>query len=359
MASSQHSSENDVKDLKKTVQQLLCKEATGITILACFVLFSLSVAVKMMVIENEHPFYVAFATACIPFCSALLVASFLQWTRGKGLSKAIHEYIAGYISDQVKADVIKEIRDIYKRQDIKASVLPSALYLSKEDNLLEDQLKRFSDSSIIRFMSTSAVNLLRTAMPNITPKGGVLRSELLLINPSSENEKNIVLRSRQLQPHEPHNTPTQLKKEILHSVYEAYNLCQVHQNKVHIEIKFYNEVPFGRIELTDTVIYLSFYRSQRSKSDLGPVKQYANESDMYRTFSHYYDEVWGNSEKNISPGKHSDLASLQNDLEQLFPTLISEIREVNSKVLGKSFSQSLQPMCHEDNSISVVQTPAQ
>jgi len=246
------------KDSKGRFLRLLEKYDYAVTFITFGILLFVGVFTRVVTVEAEHPFKAAAASSCISLASALLIASYLQKKRDKGLWKAIHESIADYISNRVKNEVIPEI---HKIKDIKAAILPSAIYWSKEDKLLDDQINRFSNAAIIKFMSISAVNLLNKTIPEI-PQGRVGTIELLLLNP--DNHDRIDLRWKQLKDHDNEITHATLQGEIIASIYQAHRLS-LSKPYINICIRFHDEIPFSRIEIADNILYLSFYQSQKNK----------------------------------------------------------------------------------------------
>lgn len=242
---------------------------------------------------------------------SLMVAQILQHLRDNRLLNTINDSI----SEVISTNVLNEVGQIrYMRN----SVLPSTLYVSKEDKLIDDQINCFSKSSNIRFMSISALHLLEKTIPQIIDKRKNLnikddfKIELLLLDPT--NTKLIKNRSNQLFGYGETKTPYSLKEEIIGSIIKSHKICYSSE-EFHIKIRLHSETPFCRVEFSDGTLYLSFYESQKSEKKLGPVSKYMIDkeegTDIYRSFLQYYRDSWDQSGKEIEVEKYKTTGELK------------------------------------------------
>lgn len=280
-------SETDIViELKSRIKQLEQLRVHFITVFILTVFSGCAIAIRFYN-SKKDPDLDTISSILISISISLLVASILQFIRDKRFLSTINDTIA----DQISMNVIKEVNKIKRSSH---AVLPDTIYWSKDDNLLDEQKRCFSISQRIRFLSISAKNLLYVAIPAIKPNDDVY-IELLLMNPT--DTRLINLRSEQVSPYEARKKPDDLKKEIINCVLKAHNICTEGNNRKHIfiTIRFHNEIPFSRIEFADSVLYLSFYQSQKAESELGPVSEYKRGSDIYKAYMQYFKDVWNKS----------------------------------------------------------------
>lgn len=180
---------------------------------------------------------------------------------------------------------------------------PSRIYYNQSLDLLHRQKKEFGKTSTYSFMSTSGVNFLNNAVGDIKDSESLV-IKLLLMNPGIE--KNIEARYEQLKPHESEKTPTLLKEEIIHSIYKAVAICKK-KSKLYIHICLHDEAPLFRFEFTDREAYLSYYLSQESKINIGPVGVYEPNSIVFSAYKEYFNDVWRRSEVNYCLELHKDV----------------------------------------------------
>lgn len=193
--------------------------------------------------------------------------------------------ISENIIKYIKSDVLSEIKKI---TDMKTAILPYRLFLGEEVGLRAHQIKSFTDSNVIQFMSISAIGLLNKAIPEIPESSVSLMIELILLNP--KNEHLVSIRSSQLKDFEENKDPNSLKLEIIESIIMSYLISKTRKS-TNVNVFLHDEIPLCRIEITgNKTLYLSFFRSQ-NENDKGVVQFYESSSNMYKAYSEYYMEV--------------------------------------------------------------------
>ena len=308
-------SENTTK-LKDDYQNSKRLNFLLISILILTILLGTASSIRLYLTPNTPITWLEISSILISVFISLVVAFILQTLRDIRLLNTINETIAEVIS----TNVLNEVGQIrYMRNN----VLPSTLYVSKEDKLYEDQIKCFSSSQHIRFMSTSAVFLLNKAIPEIITTRTKLaikddfQIELLLLDPM--DNRLIEGRSKQLKYFGEDKSPAILKKEILQSVMKAHQVC-CQTKDFHVRIGFHKEIPFCRVELSDGVLYLSFYENQKSKDNLGPVAKYLKDkeegTDVYQAYLQYFRAAWQKCNMQINVSDYPDNASIKGYLKE-------------------------------------------
>lgn len=320
-------SESDIIiESKSRIKQL---EQLRVLFITIFVLTAFSggaIAIKLYNI-NKNTNLDTISSILISISVSLLVANMLQFIRDKRFLSTINDTIA----DQISMNVIKEVNKIKRSSH---AVLPDIIYWSKDDNLLDEQKRCFTISQRIRFLSISAKNLLCVAIPAIKPNDDVY-IELLLMNPT--DTRMINLRSRQVSPYEAQKNPDDLRNEIIGCVLKAHHICTEGNNRKHIfiTIRFHNEIPFSRIEFADSVLYLSFYQSQKAASELGPVSEYKRGSDIYKAYMQYFKDVWDkNRETEIDIKQFNTSDEIKSELIRIFQNDESIATIIDSSALS-------------------------
>jgi len=217
---------------------------------------------------------------------------------------------------------------------------PSICYYNQSSELLNRQKREFGTTSTYSFMSTSGVNFLNNAVGDIKDSESLV-IKLLLMNPGVE--KNIVTRYEQLKNHEKDKTPIFLKKEIIDSIYNAVSIC-VEKSRLDIHICLHDEAPLFRFEFTDREAYLSYYLSQESENNIGPVGVYEPNSIVFSAYREYFNDVWKRSAEKYCLSIHKGKST-----QEVRGLLLETFRD-NRNGLHKIIKSSCEKHCSAEES---------
>jgi hypothetical protein len=215
------------------------------------------------------------------------------------LSAAGGFLIAGILQVISRDTLIKRMSE-----DISAAVvniaermLPNRIYRPTDKELIQETKEYLERVGLFRFMSISGVNLLTKRLPasvkNIHRRVTV---KLLLLDPI----ENSILETRvnQMCIGGELKSVDKLKEEIILCIISIFCLRKKYR-ALNFQIRFHKEYPTARCEFFgDENLYLQYYRSQRSSSDLGPILKYGWDRDVFIAFEDYFTEVWIKCERN-------------------------------------------------------------
>ncbi|MFH1217612.1 MAG: hypothetical protein V1706_14040 [Pseudomonadota bacterium] len=226
------------------------------------------------------------------------------------------------LSNVVKENTFKVLEEINEKDRMFA---PEKTYYNQSKDLLLRQKKEFGSTSTYSFMSTSGVNFLNNAVSDIKDSVSLV-IKLLLMNPGVE--KNIEARYEQLKNYENKSTII-LKEEIINSIYKAILICK-NKTKLTIHICLHDEAPLFRFEFTDKEAYLSYYLSQESDKNIGPVGVYKQNSIVFNAYKEYFNDVWKRSEEKycLLIDKNKSVVDIRNFLLETFKSYDNGIQEI-------------------------------
>lgn len=218
--------------------------------------------------------------------------------------------------DGLKSELLQGIREeMASINSIRGGMLPDRIYENVEDALREEQKLVYSKSKMIRFMSVSAINILSKTLASIS---GENQKTILLLLLSPKQKQLLKKRCEQLHEYEG-EAAEKLRGEIIRSICKAYEIRSEYPGKrMNILIRFHREIPLSRIELANGVLYLSYYLSQKSQSDKGPVMMYSEDSRVYDIYHTYFNDMWESAEDEIDLARYNHISDLERHIDYLF-----------------------------------------
>lgn len=290
---------------------------------ALYSLLFLSLSISANYLDQYSTFDLKYVSSIlIGIFGSFLAASIIQKLQNTTIERTLKDIL----TDNMLSAITGQINKIRKAHHV---LTPDFIYWSSEDLFDRHFEDNLLNSDKVSFMSTSARYLLNERMPKLSPriKDGI-ELELLLLNPTNCN--NISLRVKQMKDHNEIKTKQELQEEIICNIKHAFDLYKINE-KIRCTIRFHNELPLFRIERPDNdSLYLSFYCSQRSRDDLGPVSKYCKNNDFFRTYTKYFEYVWNNDKNSETEIKISDFDSITDLLKRtttIFPELSETIRK--------------------------------
>ena len=259
---------------------------------------------------------------------SIFITAFIQILQNLSIQKTLTEDVSLEITKNVSNEIIN-IREA------KNLLTPSNIYWGGEEHFGNDLLTCTKESSTLRFMSISAHMLLneRLVNPQIKTDRAWLNIQLLLLDPT--DTRSLEYRHKQMKRHEEHKSVEELQKEILKSVLSAYHLTRL-CSRFCFQIRFHRETLLFRLEFpNENTLFMSYYDSQKSKENLGPVARYQRGNDVFTSHLNYFENVWeeNNGTKEISIGKSTNFNQLKQLLTEKFISCESFIEEIWSEYM--------------------------